>query len=280
MIVSAPDLAILQFALDNGQQIRVDRGGLGRLDDGYSSTLEDGTPIFSFSHAPLHEICRLKKRHVFRLEFSEGGSICRLIDAYVRYFQRGPNTKRTATGHLVGQVDSNFDGRILVGSNILDHAHPVGRRRVPIISGEQVSHGIGPASLPNKADRRGARDTAVCVFVLAVPHVCARNADISGEMEFMPHVPGVAVHHDDKRLCPRLSPPLTASIRSNPGEKNVGEHRHSAQESYRQLALLTHDVLHGLNERSGLLLGYVMPDTTQHAPLKLAGKKGALARHG
>jgi hypothetical protein len=39
-------------------------------------------------------------------------------------------------------------------------------------------------------------------------------------------------------------------------------------------------VLHGLNERSGMLLGYVMPDALKHAPLIVASEEGGSLRHG
>jgi hypothetical protein len=72
--------------------------------------------------------------------------------------------------------------------------------RVPRIPDEQVSHDICPNDLPVPADRDGAWDTAVRIFGLAVPNVCAHETDIGGEMEFMTHVADVPVRHCEERL--------------------------------------------------------------------------------
>jgi hypothetical protein len=63
-----------------------------------------------------------------------------------------------------------------------------------------VWHGICPNDLPVPADRDEAWDTAVRIFGLAVPDVCANDADIGGEMEFMTHVADVPVRHREERL--------------------------------------------------------------------------------
>jgi hypothetical protein len=142
----------------------------------------------------------MEKGHVCHLELPEGSCIGRVIDRQVRRLQRGLDSDRAADGDPVGYADRNLEGCGFVGCNLLNDAHPVCGLGVPMITSEQVSHGICPTDFAWPADRCDARDTAVRIFGLSVPDVRTRDTNIGSEMEFMTHVPSVAMRHGNEWL--------------------------------------------------------------------------------
>jgi hypothetical protein len=67
--------------------------------------------------------------------------------------------------------------------------------------------------------RATAREPAVGVLVLAESGVGGGYAYVSSEMKFMPHIPGVTVNNNDKRLrepvrfCKRIDGPVFSRSR-------------------------------------------------------------------
>ena len=125
----------------------------------------------------------------------------------MRGLQRGFDAERPARGDLVGQPDPRFQRRGRVGGDLLDQAHPVGLLRAPVVAGEHVPHGVAPSRFPREPDGRAAAgEPSVRVLVLAKPHVGAGHPNVDHQMQFVAHVPGIAVDDRDQGLAELLGP--------------------------------------------------------------------------
>ena len=90
---------------------------------------------------------------------------------------------------------------VVLGSDLLDKAHPMGLFGTPVVAGQHVAHGVSPSGFPGKSDRRAAtRKPSVRVLILAKPHVSAGHPDVGHQMQFVAHVPGVAMDNGEERL--------------------------------------------------------------------------------
>ena len=154
-----------------------------------------------------------------------------LVDREVSGLQRGLDAERPARGDLLGQPDPRFQRLGRGGGDLLDHAHPIGLLRAPVVAGEHVAHGVPPSRFPRESDgRAAAREPSVRVLVLAKPHVGAGHPDVGHQMQFVAHVPGIAMDNHDQELAELLGPSKRRSSGREEEVERTGEFAIEIQE--------------------------------------------------
>src|SRR5262249_58157710 len=97
---------------------------------------------------------------------------------------------------VVGTLGAGLQRPSGRGDDHLHGSHAQSLLSAPMVAGEHVAHGIGPACITHEAHCRAtAREAAVSILVLAETGSGRGDPDIGNQMELMTHIPGITVDH-------------------------------------------------------------------------------------
>src|SRR5258708_2448962 len=165
-----------------------------------SLPLVNGWSTFRLCLAAFLEVLGSVESTVLRGEFRQ--RVCvRRIDRKMWGGQRRFDSEWPTGGYFLSHLDASLQGLVARRGNFLQRSHAQGLLRAPVIPRQHVSHGVSPSCFAHESDGRAAtREATVGILILTEARVGRGYADIGGEVEFVAHVPGVAMDNGEQRL--------------------------------------------------------------------------------